>query len=148
MSESAEMLFHSQKQQQAQVQPRLQSQSPSTLEIGPPREEVNTAQQTLQAMTKTTAKIVPPPDSFNKRKRKADDDLTQVYIKQSEGLNNLAQQVSQTLAAKNNVQSTHITDPIIAAIQMALTTIKDTDKFQCLLDVMQLINEKYIKSNK
>lgn len=53
-------------------------------------------------MSKATAKIVPPPDTFSKKKRKSGNELTEAYIKQSEGLNNLAMEISQTLLAKNN----------------------------------------------
>lgn len=114
-----------------QAKPQSQTQSLSTVPIGAPKEEVNTTQQVLRTMSQTTAKIFPPPDTFNKRKRKADDELTQAYIKQSEGLNNLALQVSQTLLAKNNPKPADATalDPIVGAIHLALAQVKDADKF-------------------
>lgn len=98
-------------------------------------------------MNQTTAKIVPLSDTFNKKKRKINDYLTDTYIKQSEGLNNLAMQVSQALIAKQNPAPTPVAslDPILGAIQMALTKVKDANKFQCMLDILQYINEKYLK---
>lgn len=98
-------------------------------------------------MNQATAKTVPVPDNFNKKKRKMNDDLTDVYIKQSEGLNNLAMQVSQALITKQNPEPTPaaILDPILGAIQVALTKVKEAKKFQCMLDILHYINEKYVK---
>lgn len=75
------------------------------------------------------------------------NDLTDAYIKQSEGLNNLAVQVSQALVAKQNPIPAPVAalDTILGAIQMALTKVKDANKFQCMLDILQYINEKYVK---
>lgn len=75
------------------------------------------------------------------------NDLTDAYIKQSERLNNLAVQVSQALVAKQNPTPAPVAalDPILGAIQMALTKVKDANKFQCMLDILQYINEKYVK---
>lgn len=59
-------------------------------------------------------------------------------LKQSEGLNNLAVQISQALAVKQNPAPVPAAapDPILGAIQMALTKVKDANKFQCMLDVL------------
>lgn len=137
--------------QQTQAQFRSQTPSPSVTQIGPvsPSEETSAAQQILQKMSQAAAKTIPSPDTFNKKKRKMDDDLTHAYLKQSEGLNNLAVQVSQALTAKQNPAPVPAAapDPILGAIQMALTKVKDANKFQCMLDVLQYINEKYLKTD-
>jgi len=148
ISKSPKILFQP-LNQQIQAQSRSQMQSSFTIETEVPKEEVNTAQKVLRTMSQATAKIVPSSDIYSKKKRKSDDELTEAYLKQSEGLNNLALQVSQTLLAKNNPESAYTiaSDPIIEAIHLALTKVKDADKFQCMLDVLQYINEKYIKNN-
>lgn len=134
--------------QQTQAQFRCQTPSSSVTQIRPAssREETSAAQQILQT-NQTTAKTVPLPDTFSKKKRKMNNDLTDAYIKQSEGLNNLAVQVSQALVAKQNPTPAPVAalDPILGAIQMALTKVKDANKFQCMLDILQYINEKYVK---
>lgn len=80
-----------------------QAQAPlCTLEIGPPKE-----QNTLQ---RTVTKIVPSSDTFCTKKRKAEDKLTEIYIKQSEQLNNIARQVTETLSARNNIEPTRAID--------------------------------------
>ena len=114
------------------------------------QEKIKKTQQILQTVNQTAAKTVPSSDTFSKKKRKINNDLTETYIKQSEGLNNLAMQVSQALTAKQNSApaSTTTSDPILGAIQMALTKVKDENKFQCMLDVLQYINENYVKINK
>lgn len=143
-------IFQSQTQQQiqAQFQSKIQFSSIVKNSFGIPR-EVNNPQVLQTKMSKATAKIVPPPDTFSKKKRKSDDELTEAYIKQSEGLNNLAMQVSQTLLAKNNPEPyASALDPIVGAIHLALTKVKDADKFDCMLDVLQYINEKYVKNKK
>lgn len=100
-------------------------------------------------MNQATAKTVPPSDTFKKKKMKINDDLTHAYMKQSEGLNNLAVQVSQPLAAKQNQESVPaaVPNPMLGAIQMALTKVKDIYKLQCMLDILQYINEKYLNSS-
>jgi len=152
ISKPPKILFQPPKQQ-IQAQSRSQMQSSfifiHTIETEVPKEEVNTAQKVLRTMSQATAKIVPSSDIYSKKKRKSDDELTEAYLKQSEGLNNLALQVSQTLLAKNNPESAYTiaSDPIIEVIHLALIKVKDADKFQCMLDVLQYINEKYIKNN-
>jgi len=148
ISKSPKILFQPPKQQ-IQAQSQSEMQSSFNIETEVPKEEVNTAQKVLQTMSQATAKIVPSSDIYSKKKRKSDDKLTEAYLKQSEGLNNLALQVSQTLLAKNNPESAYTiaSDPIVEAIHLALTKVKDADKFQCMLDVLQYINEKYIKNN-
>lgn len=101
-------------------------------------------------MSRPTAKTVPKSDIFNKKKRKIDVDFTDVYNKRSETLNNLATQVSQALVAKKNPvvpTPTAISDPILGAIQMALTKVSEANKFQCMLDILQYINDKYVKTD-
>lgn len=67
--------------QQTQAQFRSQTPSPSVTQIGPvsPSEETSAAQQILQKMSQAAAKTIPSPDTFNKKKRKMDDDLTHVF---------------------------------------------------------------------
>lgn len=142
--------MHLAKQQQTQAQFQSQTQSSSADEMKTSKQKINIAEQVTRTMNQTTAKIVPSPDNFYKRKRKSDDEFTQAYIKQCEGLNNLALQVSQTLLTKNNPESAHAetVDPITGAIRLALTQVKDEDKFECMLHVLQYINEKYVKNKK
>lgn len=98
----------------------------------------------MQAIRRPAEKKVPPPDT--KKKRKSDDEFTKIYMKQSEGLNNLAQRV-ETLVANNNAEpaNTVAPDPIVTAIQFALTKVNDEEKFNCMLDVLQYIKENYMK---
>lgn len=137
--------------QQMQSQFLPQNPCSSVTEIKPVLQtEEATTQQILKAMSRPTAKTVPKSDIFNKKKRKMDVDFTDVYNKRSETLDNLATQVSQALVAKKNPvvpTPTAISDPILGAIQMALTKVSEANKFQCMLDILQYINDKYVKTD-
>lgn len=102
----------------------------------------------LQKMNQDTVTKVPSPNNFCKKKKKMDNDLTEVYIKQSDGLNNLALQISQALVAKQNPTLTPAAalDPMLGAIQMALTKVKEANKFHCMLGILQYINDNYVKT--
>lgn len=69
-----------------------------------------------------------------------------VYTKNSAQLNNLAQQISQSMQSKISIEPTcaEPPDPILISIQYALTKVKDGDKFNCMLDVLQYIKDRYM----
>ena len=107
-----------------------------------PREQVLGAMQKAATSAKRNT---PEPDTFAKKKRKQDDDFMKTMVEQSKTLTNVAQQFGAALQAPASASASSATpdDPLLGTIKLALATVPADKKMQCLMDILNLITNKY-----
>jgi len=93
---------------------------------------------------------VPPLDSFATKKREEADAVNKSLIEQSKGLTYLATKIGQAimtpplppsaLSAANNNASAGV-QPMLSAIEFALSRVPEHAQLQCLITILQYIND-------
>ncbi|KMQ82100.1 family transcriptional regulator [Lasius niger] len=99
---------------------------------------------------------VPPPDSFAIKKRQEADAVNKSLIEQSKGLTDLAPKIGQAIMAPPQPPSAPSAaasnaspgiQPMLSAIGFALGAVPEHAQLECLIGVLQYIND-FSKKNK
>ena len=113
----------------------------------PSSSTTSAAEEVMKVMTQPK-KTVPEPDYFAKRKKKADEEFMQSMKDSNKALVHVAEKMVVAVSGAAPVDATAAAppqDPIIGAIQFALQSVSQEDKLACLMDVLKLITEKYVR---
>ncbi|KYN17595.1 hypothetical protein ALC57_10110 [Trachymyrmex cornetzi] len=113
-----------------------------------PRNNTAVAQMQRAVSNISTKRKVSPCDSFAIKKQREEDAVDKSLIEQSKGLTNLATKIGQAimapspnvLPAPTNNASRGI-QPMLSAIEFALGIIPEYAQLQCLIGVLQYIND-------
>ncbi|XP_024887047.1 mucin-2-like [Temnothorax curvispinosus] len=107
--------------------------------------------QVHRAMSKiTTKRKVPPPDSFATRKRQEIEAVNKSFIEQNKELTDLAAKIGEaitTQSAQPSAPSAVVSNaspgvqPMLSAIGFALSAIPEHALLECLISVLQHIND-------
>jgi len=101
-------------------------------------------------------RCVPEPDNFAKRRKKEDNLFMQAIAKQSTVLTNFATKLEESLnrpsdqcISQANVSTASsvlsVDDSLLADIGYTLKSVSEEKRLECMLEVINLINSKYLQ---
>jgi len=102
----------------------------------------------------STKRKVPPSDSFAIKKRQEADAVNKSLIEQSKGLTELAAKIGQAIIASPSPQNTPSvinnvssgTQAMLSTIGFALSAISEHAQLECVIGILQYINDFSKKS--
>jgi len=87
------------------------------------------------------------PDNFAVKKKKEDDALAQAILSQTSILSSMTAKLDKdiSVATSNNVANSNDTSPIMSAVSFALQSVPRERHLECMMELLKIISEKYVK---